>query len=231
MTDELERYSKITEGFRREFILLQGTGCRWRKCTFCDYHLDTSKDPFSINRPVLDMVTGDYGVLDVINSGSAMEFDPETISYIRKVCEENNIGELWFEAHWMYHKVLDEFSKNFPGIRCHYRVGAETFNPVMRDAFHKGVPASVTAEEMGKYYDGCCLIVGIKGQTKEDILRDVELAEKWFSYYSVNLFCPNGTATERDEELADFVKTVIKEKVKDSTKCELLIENTDLGVG
>ena len=35
---ELIRYSEITKGMKREFLLLQGTGCRWRKCTFCDYY-------------------------------------------------------------------------------------------------------------------------------------------------------------------------------------------------
>ena len=37
---DLERYSAIESGFRREFLLLQGKGCRWHRCTFCDYWLD-----------------------------------------------------------------------------------------------------------------------------------------------------------------------------------------------
>ena len=48
----------------REFVLLQGTGCRWRRCEFCDYHSDVSDDPFEVNRQVLEQVTGEYGVLD-----------------------------------------------------------------------------------------------------------------------------------------------------------------------
>lgn len=72
----------------REFVLLQGTGCRWRKCTFCDYHEDVSERPFEVNEPVLRQVTGKYGVLDVINSGSAMELDEETIAFIKEVVKE-----------------------------------------------------------------------------------------------------------------------------------------------
>ena len=72
----MNRYSVIRGNFPREFLLLQGTGCRWGKCTFCDYHGDTSDTPFSVNRKVLEQVTGKYGVLDIINSGSAMELDP-----------------------------------------------------------------------------------------------------------------------------------------------------------
>ena len=53
----------------REFVLLQSKGCKWGKCTFCDYHLDRNSSPFETNRLVLSRVTGVYGVLDVINSG------------------------------------------------------------------------------------------------------------------------------------------------------------------
>ena len=75
----MDRYALISTQMPREFVLLQGTGCRWRKCTFCDYHEDVSERPFEVNEPVLRQVTGQYGVLDVINSGSAMELDEETI--------------------------------------------------------------------------------------------------------------------------------------------------------
>ena len=53
----MNRYSVISEGgFPREFLLLQGTGCRWRQCSFCDYHSDAGPDPFSVNKPVLEQV-------------------------------------------------------------------------------------------------------------------------------------------------------------------------------
>ena len=75
----MERYSLIHTKWPREFVLLQGTGCRWGKCTFCDYHQDASEQPFETNKQVLQQVTGQYGVLDVINSGSCVELDQETI--------------------------------------------------------------------------------------------------------------------------------------------------------
>ena len=99
---ELIRYSTIDEGMKREFLLLQGKGCAWRKCTFCDYYLDASSDPFVINEPVLDMVSGKYSVLDIINSGSAMELDERTLEKIAVTVREKKISDLWFEAHWMY---------------------------------------------------------------------------------------------------------------------------------
>ena len=103
------RYSKITEKFPREFVLLQGTGCKWRQCTFCDYHTDVSDDPFEINHQVLEQVTGEYGVLDVINSGSAFELDDHTISLLQRIIVEKNIHTLWCEMHWMYCNRLEEF--------------------------------------------------------------------------------------------------------------------------
>ncbi len=227
---ELIRYSEITKGMKREFLLLQGTGCRWRKCTFCDYYLDKSSEPFIINEPILRMVTGKYGVLDIINSGSAMEFDEKTIALIREVIIEKNIKDLWFEAHWMYRNKLSAFSDNFP-CKVHYRVGIESFNPALRKRWNKGIGEEATPEEVRKYFDGVCLLVGMEGQTKEDIISSVEIAESFFDYYSVNLFCQNSSKEKRNDELAKiFIKELAPDIAK-SKKAEVLIDNTDLGVG
>ncbi len=227
----MERYSLITTGMKREFILLQGTGCRWKKCTFCDYYEDVSENPFEINKQVLGNVTGIYGVLDIINSGSCQEYDEETIRLIQKTTAEKNISSLWFESHWMYRNTLESFRKLFPSADVHFRCGAETFNPKLRTSWNKGIAEDVTPEDIRKYFDGVCLLVGIKGQTREDIMKDVEIAERLFDYYSVNLFCPNSTATERDDELAEIFIREIAPIIRRSPKAEVLIENTDLGVG
>ena len=58
--------------------MLVGDGCKWRKCRFCDYHLDSSKDieaNFQLNKQVLSNVTGKFGELEVINSGSFVDLD------------------------------------------------------------------------------------------------------------------------------------------------------------
>ena len=109
----MERYSVIHTIMPREFVLLQGGGCRWGKCTFCDYHNDVSENPFAVNSEVLQQVTGCYGVLDVINSGSAMELDDETVAMINSVVKEKQIHTLWFEAHYMYRHRLEEFAARF----------------------------------------------------------------------------------------------------------------------
>ena len=226
----LERYSRITHGLKREFILLQGTGCRWKKCAFCDYYTDTSSDPYSINAPVLDRVTGEYGTLDVINSGSAQEFDMKTVERIKEVVQDRNIHDLWFESHWIWRNELGSFASGFP-CRVHYRLGIESFNPELRIAWKKGIGRDVTPEMVRELYDGVCLLAGIKGQTEKDIMESVEIAERLFDYYSVNLFCPNSTSTEKDEELSRICIEKLAPEIRKSRKAEVLIENTDLGVG
>ena len=224
------RYSRIDRGFRREFVLLQGLGCRWRKCTFCDYHLDTSGDPYEVNRAVLELVSGDFGVLDVINSGSAMELDGRTVDLIASIVVEKGIQDLWFEAHWMYRHQLEAFSSRFD-CRVHYRTGIESFNPELRVKWNKGVGRDVTPEDVARYFDGVCLLAGMEGQSADDVMRSVEIAESLFSYYSVNLFCPNTSSEKRNDELARIFIETLAPQIRRSTKAEVLIDNRDLGVG
>ena len=235
----MNRYSKITEKFPREFLLLQGTGCKWRQCTFCDYHTDVSTDPFEVNRQVLEQVTGEYGVLDVINSGSAFELDDRTISLLQRIIVEKNIHTLWCEMHWMYRNLLDQFTERInsnlsplaSNLKVKFRCGIETFNPQLRQQWRKGVSTSVTPEDVARYFQGICLLCCVEGQTKETILSDIELAQRHFEYFSVNLFCNNTTSVRRDEALVKWFIQEVYPTIKDNPKIEILIENSDLGVG
>ena len=224
----------------REFVLLQGTGCRWRRCEFCDYHSDVSDDPFEVNRQVLEQVTGQYGVLDIINSGSALELDDRTIALIQRIVQEKKIHTLWFEAHWMYRHRLEEFRSRIfsllpipcsllPTIK--FRCGVETFDPELRKRWNKGVPEGVTAEDVARYFQGVCLLCCTEGEMRERIVRDIELARKHFEYFSVNVFCNNTTKIKRDQALVDWFVSEVYPTIKDDPRIEVLIDNTDLGVG
>ena len=227
----MDRYALIRTKMPREFVLLQGTGCRWRKCTFCDYHEDVSECPFEVNKPVLRRVTGQYGVLDVINSGSAMELDADTISLIKEVVREKKIHTLWFEAHYMYRKKLASFAEQFAPVKVKFRCGVETFDPELRDAWKKGIPSSVSAQDIARYFQGICLLCCTQGETKEHILKDIELARQHFEYFSVNVFCNNHTEVKQDKELATWFAQEVYPTIKEDTRIEILMENTDLGVG
>ena len=227
----MERYALIHTVMPREFVLLQGQGCKWKQCTFCDYHTDMSAEPFAVNRDVLSYVTGVYGVLDVINSGSAMELDEQTIEEIKRVVKEKNIHTLWFEAHYMYRNQLVKFAEQFDVVEVKFRCGVESFDGNLREQWKKGIAASVTAEDVAKYFQGVCLLCCTEGDSKERILRDIALAEKYFEYASVNVFCENSTTVKRDDELAKWFVEEVYPELKESKKIEILINNTDLGVG
>ena len=227
----MERYAVIHNILPREFVFLQGKGCKWKQCTFCDYHTDVSSDPYLVNRKVLDEVTGVYGVLDIINSGSAMELDTQTIEEIRRVVKENNIHTIWFEAHYMYRYQLAKFAEQFEGVQVKFRCGIESFDGALREQWKKGVAAEVSAEDVAKYFQGVCLLCCTEGDSKERILRDIALAMQLFEYASVNVFCENTTLVKRDDSLVEWFVEEVCPELKRSNKIEILINNTDLGVG
>ena len=112
-----ERYSQITGKNRREICLLRGFPCAWGKCAFCDYIEDNGRDGAAmaaLNRQVLQKVTGAFGVLEVINSGSCFELPQETLEDIRSLLTEKDIRRLFFEAHWMYRNRLEEMRRRMP---------------------------------------------------------------------------------------------------------------------
>lgn len=228
---DMQRYSLIDGYMPREFILLQGTGCRWRKCTFCNYHNDVSADPFALNKGVLEQVTGVYGVLDIINSGSAMEMDEQTLSMIRRVVHEKKIHTLWFEAHYMYRNRLSEFATQFAPAKVKFRCGVESFDPALRLLWNKGIPAGVTAAQIAEHFQGVCLLSCTSSHTREQIVSDIDIAAEYFEYFSVNLFCNNGTVVKRDETLVKWFVDEIYPQLKSNPKAEVLLNNTDLGVG
>ena len=227
----MDRYSLIHTKMPREFVLLQGQGCCWRRCTFCDYHQDVSDAPFDVNKAVLEQVTGRYGVLDVINSGSAMELDEATLELLERVVRERGIHTLWFEAHFMYRNRLSAFAARFAPAKVKFRCGVESFDAAQRARWNKGIPAWVSAEDVARYFNGVCLLCCTMDDTKERIMADIATARRHFEYFSVNVFCNNGTATKRNDELAAWFASEVYPHIKDDPRIEVLIENTDLGVG
>lgn len=228
----MQRYAYVKGNFPREFLLLQGLGCKWKKCKYCDYYYDVSSDPFSVNKEVIKLITGETGVIDVINSGSAFEIDDKTIEFLRETVESKNIHTIWFESHWMYRYKLKDFAEKFgKNIDVKWRTGVETFNVELRNKFNKGILEEVKPVDIRKYFEGICLLIGFQGQTLEDIINDIRIAEEWFEYYSVNVFVENSTSVKRDEKLINsFIEKVYPDLLH-SKKAEILLNNTDLGVG
>lgn len=227
----MDRYAVIHTKLPREFVLLQGTGCKWKQCAFCDYHKDTSSHPYIINQYVLNQVTGVYGTLDIINSGSALELDKETVALIKRVAKEKHIHTLWFESHYMYRHKLKAFAEQFAPITVKFRCGVETFDPQLRNHWKKGIPTDVTPQDIATYFQGVCLLCCTTDESKERILSDINIAKEHFEYFSVNVFCDNNTSTKQDKELLAWFKKEVYPNIKDEAGIEILLNNTDLGVG
>lgn len=160
-----------------------------------------------------------------------MELDPLTIKMIKEVVKEKNIHTLWFEAHYMYKNKLSKFAEQFEGVEVKFRCGIESFDAALRSQWKKGVKDDVMPEDVAKYFQGVCLLCCTEGDSQERILRDIALAKAYFEYASVNVFCENSTAVKRDEELVKWFVDVVYPQLQQSDKIEVLVENTDLGVG
>ena len=91
--------------------------------------------------------------------------------------------------------------------------------------------ANVTAEDVAKYFQGVCLLCCTEGETRERIIRDIQLAEQYFEYFSVNVFCNNTTSIKRDTALVEWFIHDLYPTIKENPHLEILLDNTDLGVG
>lgn len=227
-----ERYSKITGKNPREICLLQAFPCAWGKCAFCDYIEDNSRDRAAmerLNREVLGRVTGELGALEVINSGSCFELPPGTLEEIRALLKKKEIGKLFFESHWMYREKLKEMRERMekPII---FKIGVETFDKDFREQVLNKHADFDGPQEVARYFDSPCLMVGIRGQTKDMIARDIEYLKKYFRLGTVNVYNNNTTPIRRDDGLVAWFLEEYRWLFHDPA-VEVLCEITDFGVG
>lgn len=230
----MERYAEIDKKYKREIVLLKARPCRWGKCRFCDYIEDNEIDEEKIdqiNKKVLEKVTGKYGVLEVIDSASFFELTENTKKMIKEIADEKNIHTLFFECHWIYRKKVHEIKKYFKNQKIIIKTGVETFDNDFRENYLKKGAGFKTYEDILKYFDSPCIMVGIKGQTKEMIERDLDIILNHFSHATVNVFNENSTDVKRDDELVKWFLEKYHEKLKDDPKIDYLYNITDFGVG
>ncbi|MBQ8998425.1 MAG: radical SAM protein [Clostridium sp.] len=228
----MDRYNKITNKNNREIVLLRSFPCVWGKCSFCDYIDDNGRDEEELNKlnkEVLDNITGEFGVLEVINSGSCFEIPKETMNYIKKIVDEKKIKLLFFESHWCYRNRLDEI-KNFFNVPIIFKIGVETFDYDFRNNFLNKNAKFKDAKEVAEKFQSVCLMVGIKGQTKDMIKKDIEILSENFKYGTINVFVDNTTSIKRDEELVQWFRKEYS-YLDDHPTIEVLYHNTDFGVG
>ncbi|KEI35121.1 hypothetical protein FRA_41c10140 [Francisella sp. W12-1067] len=230
----MQRYSKITNvhRYKREIVLLKSRPCAYGKCSFCDYILDNSKNTDeinSINLKVLENVTGEFGILEIINSGNIFELPLKTKGYIKQIVKEKNINLIFVEAHWMYkdhlHKIKDIFETNI-----FIKTGLESFDYDFRENILKKGFNYQSLTELSNLFDSVCLLIGVKGQTKEIIRKDIEIAKTYFNHTTINIYKNNTTHIKADDELKKwFLEEYIY--LYNDPQFEILVDNTDFGVG
>lgn len=233
---DLTRYSIITDKNPREIVLLRGTGCRWRRCRFCDYHLDYSRDEqenLALCREVLQHVDGRYGRLEVINSGSFSDLSEACMREIERVCAEKGIKTLHFECHWRDRDHIPALRTRLgaQGIEARLKIGVETFDAAFReDVLDKGINETAP-RRIAALFDECCLLVGLSGQTAAGMLADIETGLQHFSRVCVNLMTPSSAPLGPDEAVCEVFRREVAPRFADDPRVDLLLHNTDFGVG
>lgn len=230
----MERYSVIKEKNPREIILLRGRGCAYKKCSFCDYHTDSSADcqeNFNINRAVLERVSGEYKNIEIINSGSVFELDDETLRLIKRVCREKGITTIHFESHYIYKDRIERLRKDFDDFDLKIKLGLETFDYDFREKVLKKGIDEASPEIIAQGFDEANFLFGISGQTEEGMQRDIELGLKHFERICINIMCKNSTTVVPDTDVIEkFIKHLYP-VYKDNNRVDILLSNTDFGVG
>lgn len=228
----MERYSRIKNKCQREIVLLKARPCAWSKCTFCDYIEDNSTchdEMVRINEDVLSRVTGEYGVLEVIDSASIFELPQTTLQHIKQIIQDKHIHTLFIEAHWIYRHRIQEI-RDFFGIRTIIKIGIETFDDDFRNRVLNKNATFQSIDELKQYFDSPCLMVGIKGQTKEMIQKDMEILVNYFQHGTINIYRNNSTPIKRDDALVQwFMQNYAY--LQDEPRYDFLCEPTDFGVG
>lgn len=230
------RYDVISKKNPREILMLRGSGCKWRRCTFCDYHLDFSKDEmanYTLNIQEIQKVTGKYHRLEVINSGSFCDLDEPTIEAVETICRTKDIRDLHFEMHWMHRSDIAFLRERFhkSNVTVHIKMGVETFQTDFRDNILKKGMEHASPEEIADYADEVCLLFGITGQTTDTMLSDIETGLRLFQRVCVNIMIENTTPVHPDHTvIQDFIDNIYP-KYRDNSRVDILLDNTDFGVG
>ena len=232
----MQRYSVITEKNPREIVLLRGQGCRYRRCAFCDYHQDASCDEqanLKINTEALSQVTGEYGILEVLNSGSFCELDSSTMKAIIATCKAKNIATVHFECHWLYRRFIPALREAFDqvGTQVKMKIGVETFDATYREeTMKKGIKESDPAK-IAEGFNECCLLFCLPGQTYESMMEDIETGLKHFERICVNIMVENNAPLQPSEEVRQIFADKIYPLYIDNPRVDILLHNTDFCVG
>lgn len=194
---EIKRY--VDRGNDGEYIHLKGYPCINSKCTFCIFPKDNSLDTTSsleYNKELIDRVHGNSKILEVYNFGSIFEVPFPSLLYLSQKVQSKGIERLITDSHWFYRESFDQFRNFIPCDDVMIKIGLETFDNEVREKLMKKGMGYVTIDDILKYTNAINLLVGFKGQTREQILDDIDIVSKKFRFADVNIIDPNFTPRE-----------------------------------
>ena len=230
----MERYGKIKDKRKREIVLLRGSGCVYKKCAFCDYYRDSCKDDnenFLLNSNVLKQVDGEYGDLEIINSGSVFELDKKTLDLIKQTANSKKIKTLHFEAHYLYKDKIPALRKDFGDFDLKMKLGLETFDYSFREnVLKKGIPEK-NPRIIAQNFDEANFLFGIQGQSIDTMKKDVEMGLENFERICINIMCKNTSVISPNKDVTRAFICEIYPLYKDNERVDILLNNTDFGVG
>ncbi|MFQ5424982.1 MAG: radical SAM protein [Phycisphaerae bacterium] len=231
---KLVRYARYDRGsLPREVVLLRGRPCVWGRCSFCDYIDDNTSDPSLIRRVAdeeLAKITGEFGRLQVVNSGSVQELPVAIRSQIRDLMKSRGITQFFTESYWSYRKDY-EAARRFFEVDTHLFLGVETFDDDLRNGVLNKSMHWRSVDDVAAATDAICLMIGFRGQTREIVRRDIDLMLREFRYGIVNLFTENRLSGGLIDE---DIKSWFREEyaaLDDEPNIDVLWKNTDFGVG
>ena len=102
-----------------------------------------------INTEALNHVTGQYGVLEIIDSARIFELPQQTLQQIKQIIQDKHIHTLFVESHWIYHQRIQDI-RDFFGIKMIIKIGVETFDDDFRNRVLNKNATFQTIEELNQ---------------------------------------------------------------------------------
>lgn len=131
----------------------------------------------------------------------------------------------------MYRHCLDELREEFKGIHLFFKTGVETFDDAFRNRVLKKGVTYGSVDELASYFDSPCLMVGIRGQSRDRVLEDIRIGLKHFKRITLNIYNNNTSPIKRDDDLVAWFLQEVYPFYEDDPRVDILVDITDFGVG
>ena len=117
------------------------------------------------------------------------------------------------------------------GIQVKIKIGVETFDNQYREqVLRKGIDETSPAR-IAAYFDEACLLFGLDGQTEDSMRHDIETGLTNFERVCINIMVENTTQIKPVPSVIDTFMKKLYPIYKDNDRVDILLENTDFGVG